>query len=467
MRGHRYYLKILLAALLGMLVLVSLFGHMTVPLGALELEVSLQVLDQGHTRVVVPPFGTVNARTHLSPLGFQVVLKNINLDLLQDMIPRLEEEEFIQEVQGQIWVSLGYFFFRVLLLGFLGGGLGVYLLGVRDIRHSLLGGTAGMLLICLMVLLAAFSYDIQAFANPEFQGVLSAAPWMVGLIEESLVKVTALGEQMQILATNIFEVMEKVERLEPLGTVEGDIRVLHVSDIHNNPAGVRFINQVINTFAVDLVIDTGDMTDFGTPLEAELIAQVAEFEVPYIFIPGNHDSPESVARLGEIGQVVILEEGVVRRGGVAVAGIADPSSRSGEMRVASQEVLQEYGRRLEGIVQGEGPVDIAASHHARVTRGLVGKVPVILHGHTHTFNIREEGGTVIIDAGTSGAAGIRGLQARQEVPYSVVLLHFNRVEGVPRLEAADIIKVFQLQSSFSLERFLFVGNIEDEQLNNP
>ncbi|RQD75416.1 MAG: metallophosphoesterase [Candidatus Syntrophonatronum acetioxidans] len=452
----RDYCKLGIAALLGMVLLISLFSSVSVPLSALELRWDLSLFSSGITEIIIPPFGTVRANTHFPPLKFQITLENINLDLMQDMIIQLAEEDFVLQLEKEIRSFLYYFFIRILLLGFVGGAAGIYLMGEKKLGKIMGGGSAGLAVLLILILTASFTYNYQAFSTPEFEGVLTAAPWMVNLIEESFIKVDTLGKQMEKMAENISRVFGKMEEIEILGGEEGDLRVLHVSDIHNNPAGVKFINQVINTFEVDLVIDTGDITDFGTPLETELIAMVAEFEVPYVFIPGNHDSPEVVSRMREIDQVIVLEEGKINIFGLNIAGIADPSSYSREMAVASQEVLEEYANRLKEIVNTGEPVHIVAAHHFRLVQDFIGEIPLVLHGHTHSFQIREEGGSIIIDAGTSGAAGIRGLQVRQEVPYSVILLHFLTEEKKePFLVAADIIKVFQLQRGFTLERKVF------------
>ncbi len=457
------YFKIGIAAVIGMTIFVSLFSSVLVPLSALELELSLGIFQRGYTQLTVPPFGMVRAQTHLPPLTYQVVLNNINLDTLSDVIPKFAQEDFIEQLQNQIRSFLYYFFLRVLALGFLGGAAGVYLSGIKKFKSVMLGGSIGIILMGIFILMTIFSYNTMAFSNPEFEGALSAAPWMVGLVEESLIKVNTLGQQMEVMATSVYNVFEKIERIEPLGTVDGELKVLHVSDIHNNPVGIKFTNQVINTFNVDLVIDTGDITDFGTPLETELIADLADFDVPYVFVPGNHDSPEVISRMKEIDNVIVLEEGKINMLGLVIAGIADPSSRSLEMAVMDRWVIDDYAQRLETVVEEGEPTDIVAVHHPRISEGLMGEVPVILNGHTHSLYFRQEEGSVVFNAGTSGAAGIRGLQTRQEVPYSVVLLHYSRVEEGLRLVAADFIKVFQLHSGFSLERVLFSSQEADEE----
>lgn len=458
------YFKIALTSVIGMIILVSLFGNVLVPLSALELELNLGISSRGFTSLNVPPFGVVRAQTHLPPLNFQVTLNNINLDMLQEVIPRFAQDDFIEQLQTQIRQFLYYFFLRILVLGFLGGAAGVYLSGMRQIKPVMLGGSIGLILIGIFILTAIFSYNTMAFTNPEFEGVLSAAPWMVGLVEESIIKVNTLGEQMEVMATSIYNVFEKIERIEPLGIIDGELQVLHVSDIHNNPVGMKFTNQVINTFDVDLVIDTGDITDFGTPLEADLIGDLADFNVPYVFVPGNHDSPEVISRMKEIDNVIVLEEGKINMLGLVIAGIADPSSRSVEMAVEGQDVLKDYAQRLESVVEEGAATDIAAVHHPGISEGLTGSVPVILNGHTHTLDIRQERGTWLFNAGTTGAAGIRGFQTRKEVPYSVVLLHFVQEEEAHRLIAYDIIKVFQLHSGFSLERVLLPQEEIEEEL---
>ena len=44
---------------------------------------------------------------------------------------------------------------------------------------------------------------------------------------------TSLGEQLQLLAESMGNLYKQVEMLEPLGSVEGELKVVHVSDLHN------------------------------------------------------------------------------------------------------------------------------------------------------------------------------------------------------------------------------------------
>ena len=89
-------------------------------------------------------------------------------------------------------------------------------------------------------------------------------------------------------------------------TEESMVRVLHVSDIHNNPAAFDFMDQIINNFNVDFVIDTGDITDYGTFLEDMVIKSYLSCRW-IMFCSGNHDSPKTLELIKTMDNVTILD----------------------------------------------------------------------------------------------------------------------------------------------------------------
>ncbi|MDW7651865.1 MAG: metallophosphoesterase family protein [Bacillota bacterium] len=464
MSERKKMFALVILAVIGMLVFVSLLGSYTTTLDAFEMRMELMIFDSGFTELALPPLGKVRARTHAPPLMLRVTLTNINLDQLQVLLDKVEDEKFLDGLRDASRRQINVFLLRLLVLAFLGGLAGPFLFGERERKRLLAAGLIGMLLLGTLLTASYVTYDPLAFLNPEFEGILQAAPWMFGLLEETLVKVRSLGEQLGLIATNISVLFEQVEQLEPGGTVEGELKVAHVSDLHNNPAGMDFLRQVVRTFGVHLVIDTGDITDFGTEIEAGLAAPIEEFDIPYIFVPGNHDSPDVVARMKSFANVLVLEEGIVDVFGLRIAGIADPSSRDTGMVVAADYILEDYAARLERVLnEAEDVPHIVAVHHPRIAGHFMDRVRVVLTGHTHRLGITESSESVMINAGTTGASGIRGLQTNQETPFSLVLLHFGRqADGEFYLKATDIIKVFQLQSGFLLERRLF-GTVAQER----
>lgn len=447
----------MLLAIVGMLTFISLFSSYTTALDAFQLEMGITVFDHGYTQISLPPLGRVRARTHLPPLMFRVTLLNINLDKLQQVLDSVDDEEYLDNLRQAARRQVNVFFTRLLLLAFIGGFAGPFMFGERNRKRLLAAGLIGIIILGALLTLSYATYNPQSFINPEFEGILKAAPWMFGLVEETLVKVRSLGEQLQLIAASMSVLFDQIERLEPLGTVQGDLVVAHISDLHNNPAGMDLVRQVIETFNVDLVIDTGDITDFGTEIEAGLASPIEKFGIPYIFIPGNHDSPEVIARMQAIANVTVLEAGQIEVKGLRIAGIADPSAHSSGMVVAADKILDDYALKLERMLEeAEKLPHLVAVHHPRIAGHFLGRVPLILTGHTHQYAITERGQSVMINAGTTGAAGIRGLQARRETPYTLVLLHFGVTEEDEYfLKAADTIRVFQIQSGFSLERRMF------------
>ena len=110
----------------------------------------------------------------------------------------------------------------------------------------------------------------------------------------------------------------------------------------------------------------------------------------------------------------------------------------------------------EKILAGERPPDILALHNPLMAEPFLGRLPLILCGHTHSAGIYFDGEspTILVNAGTTGASGVRGLLAPHQNPYSAVILYFNPgSDGGMELAAADLISIEQLQDSFTLQRF--------------
>ena len=155
---------------------------------------------------------------------------------------------------------------------------------------------------------------------------MEVAPWALSLIEEGLNRLPEFSVKLAEVAGSMDAVFARVNTLSPLANVEGEVKVLHVSDIHNNPAAVEFIEKVIAGFGVDLVIDTGDLTDYGTALETELNRKINNLGVKYLFVPGNHDSAAVVDRLRKYKNVIVMTKRIYETHGLTIMGWPDPAS---------------------------------------------------------------------------------------------------------------------------------------------
>jgi predicted phosphodiesterase len=456
-------LTILSAGLMALL-FVSLFGKMLFPIKAFDFLVSVQLAPEGSTELKIPPVGVITAKTHATPVKIRITLENFNFNYLYELITEEEitntsSEELVNVIQSELHRNTVRYLFRLLGLALAGGLVGAMLVNGKKPGAILTGALTALTLMLLVTGITYYTYDSRQFHNPEYRGALKSAPWMMGMAENLLEKYNLLGEQLEIVAGNLYQLYEGIAPQELSAELndENDISVLLVSDIHNNVAANRFLKQISESFAIDLFIDTGDLTDYGTSLESLLMREIKEIRQPYLFVPGNHDSPEVVEKLSAFPRVRVADDQMVEIAALKILALKDPLTESKEISFSSQKDLSAYRQKnLQLWKEASPPPDLVAVHNLQYATPLIGKAPLIVHGHTHQAGIVEQKGTVIINAGSTGGAGLRGLQAVKEIPYSVVLMRFRKKEtGSISLYAADVIKVYNLERGFSLERKYF------------
>lgn len=456
----RQVLKPVITALFVSLFFMFFIGGMTFSLMGIEFRASFGASARGITEIVIPPVGSLSAQTHLTPVKISLVLQNINIEKLQELIETAPlTTELTRQIKDELQDIVLVFVLHLFLLALLGGMLGAILISGRTLRPALYGAAAGTLLCLVLTVGTVSTYQPEKLRTPEYSGALKAAPWAIDMAGAVFQKVNILGEQMQLIARNLYAIFEQIDKAAPLRQEEDALLVLHVSDIHNNPAAHKFIRQIVASFPVNMIIDTGDMTDYATPLEAQLLNVLNDMMVPYLFVPGNHDSPQIIKDMAAFPMVQVLSGGIVDIQGLRILAIADPASTSNSLTVAGQTMIDAYKMQLKAYwEEAVNKPHLIAVHNYVVAEDFTGIAPLVIYGHTHQYTISEEKGTILINAGTAGAAGIRGLQAAKEIPYSVVLLHFSKDKnGELYLSATDTIKVYNLETGFVLERKLFSG----------
>ncbi|MCL5935637.1 MAG: metallophosphoesterase family protein, partial [Firmicutes bacterium] len=220
-------------------------------------------------------------------------------------------------------------------------------------------------------------------------------------------------------------------------------------------AALGYIQRIAGLFKVNLIIDTGDISDYGTPLEGLITERLANLKVPYLFVPGNHDSPDTVKKMRSIPEVIVLDGSMIRVANLRIMGFPDPSSKTSDIEPPPPNLIPQYAGQIEKslLEQPERP-DIIAVHNNNIARLLDGMAPVILYGHDHRLSVEENAGSVMIDAGSTGAAGMRRLQG-DRTPYSLVIQYYAPVSGKMKILAADTITVKNLDSGFHVERQIF------------
>ena len=160
-----------------------------------------------------------------------------------------------------------------------------------------------------------------------------------------------------------------------------------ISDLHSNPVGIELIKSLISAFNIDMVIDTGDLSDFGTALEAKTAEAISNLNLPYIFIPGNHETPEMVAFLAQLPNVTVLKGATTEIQGIKILGIPDPFSPFPEVdtddTARREQMIKSTVEAAEYIIKTEGSPDILAIHNPLIGKRIKHAPPLIISGHTH------------------------------------------------------------------------------------
>jgi len=203
------------------------------------------------------------------------------------------------------------------------------------------------------------------------------------------------------------------------------------------------------------VVDTGDMGTWGLAFEPSVAQRVKDFHLPYVFVKGNHDSPDVVHAVAANPNAKVLVNSSTEVAGIRFFGAGDPTFSPGEgYRYDDFERLKEL-RSVEvahDLDLQTPPADVLLVHDPRQATYALGHVPTVLDGHLHAFGTQMTNGTRLLTTGTIGAAGPDGLRQKQSVPYSAEVLYFD--QRTRRPIGVDRITVHSLESSFSVDREL-------------
>src|SRR5207253_565781 len=159
-------------------------------------------------------------------------------------------------------------------------------------------------------------------------------------------------------------------------------------DIHLSPLGMEFAIHLARSFHADFVIDTGDLTSFGTPADSLITTLVPRFHRPYVFVRGNHDSMELQATMEHIPNVVVLDGTTTTIDGLTIYGLGDPAFTPNKQSPVDDRQVDTLVRSVDGRIVSDvealsRPPDIVAVHDDRMAESVTGMVPLVLSGHFH------------------------------------------------------------------------------------
>lgn len=439
-------------------------------LGPGKVEIGLRPNLRGATVVSIPPFGSIEAATHLSPV--EVVLSPTSVDThsAQAMVEsRPTQDALVATLRADLIEALKKYALRLLIGGLVAGALVAAIARVRSAGE--LGIALGAAVVAPIGLyVGAFAgYNPDAFRQPTLTGAISRSPELLGPVQQFGQRFNALRTELDEIGGITFQLYQFLAQQDPIPT--DAIRVLHISDLHLNPVGYDVAQLVADRFDVEAVIDSGDATAEGSPLEVGFLDRITGFPIPYLFIRGNHDSSVTQEAVAAKPNARIVDGTVTEVGGLKIFGVGDPlftpdktveQPSNDEQKSAKRAFSRTVEEQFEALEQKP---DLVVVHDKLAASRLYGDVPLIIHGHEHKWSAGEEDGTRILGVGSTGAAGLKSLAPESDSTIGLQVLYFDRDDHT--LLGYDRIDVRGPQQQFLLKRTILAPKALVEESPGP
>jgi predicted MPP superfamily phosphohydrolase len=434
-----------LVAVLGAIVGILLVPASRVEVGPLTASVHLRPSLSSDTVLLLPPVGEVAFDTHVAPVRIEARVQGVDVAEAEALFTSgTGFRELTRTAPEAITAAAARNAALNALFAAAGAGVAVGLT-FRRARRALIAGGGAVAVVVVSVAATSATFRPDALYQPKFDGLLSQATYIADIGQGAVVDYQSYRDTLAELVGQVSALYIAADTL-PVGLeAENLITVLHVSDIHDNPQAYDVIEQLHTQFAIDLVIDTGDIVSWGTPLENELLGAIGDLDVPYVYISGNHDGAAAAATVAAQPNATVLENEVAEVAGLRIAGIGDPrfaaddDSDAGGWQEGKEAVAASAFQLGDTITahdeaHPEAPVDLALVHDPTQPEGLEGRVPLVLSGHMHSSKVeldKDGSGTDWFTVGSTGGALASGgvapvLQGDAPLDLTARMLYIDR-----------------------------------------
>jgi predicted MPP superfamily phosphohydrolase len=452
---------------------VMLFAQTHIEVGPFHAEMSVTPSIHGGTEVDIPPLGSLHLDSHKGPIHLKVDLGSLDQRRTEELIDdptaiSAAGQHAIDDVTGGV-LRLGLRALGAAVLC----ALVLSALIFRRARRVAWSGVIALAVTGGSLGLAAGTVNPGAIAEPRYEGLLVNAPAVVGDARRIADNYGRYADQLSELVTNVSRIYTTVSKLPVYQPAANTTRILHVSDMHLNPSSWGLIKTVVQNFDIDAVIDTGDIVDWGSTAEETYVSNIASVKVPYIYVRGNHDSTAIQAAVARQKNAVVLDNQITTIDGLTIAGIGDPQFTPDKNVVvppvnaydARSNPLWLSGDQLASTIRGSAKkVDVALVHDPVMAQPLAGVVPLVLAGHLHKREVsmlpaptpadgasaapadgasaapadgasaaptptptgtQAPAPTRLMVEGSTGGAGLRGLENDKPTPLTLSVLYFD------------------------------------------
>lgn len=417
-------------AVLGAVLGVLIGGHTTAEIGPMTVDADLS-FGWGGATVKIPPLGTLAVDAYDGPLDLnmtvlqvdpqkatQIVNGGASLDELTAQIGSDVRSAIIELlVQSVIWAVVGAAVLSLLVF--------------RRTRDVLISAGTSIALVLGTLAFGYLTFDAKKLQEPSYSGLLAQAPALFGDAEHLADKFADYRKSLVKMVQNVSTLYAAVSTL-PSGPASDDvIRVLHVSDLHLNPAGFDLVKSLTKQFNIDFIVDTGDLVDWGSSPEDQLLNEIGNYGVPYVYVRGNHDSGTTQAKVASAANAIVLDNSETEVDGLTIAGIGDPRftpDKTADTTKSDKELLDQSAKTLLTTIKASGgEPDITLIHDPEPASIFEGHTPLVLAGHKHKRSVTVLGkDTLLMVEGSTGGAGLRGLEGEKPTPLEADVLYFDK-----------------------------------------
>ncbi|MFL4905370.1 metallophosphoesterase [Streptomyces sp. MMS24-I2-30] len=433
---------VLAGAWLGLLIV----GNVRTSVGPMNTTMTLRPSLTGGTKINVSPLGALTLDSHVAPFRLDVNVDQLDPVRSQALV---DHPERLSGLQDEVTRDVEHGTLDLAVRSCIAVVAGATALGLAVYRRPGRALTAGGLALALLAASGATAFatwNPQSVLEPKFSGLLSSAPSVVGNARSIVTEFDVYQKELARLVTNVTKLYDVTSTLPAYQPDPSTIRVLHVSDIHLNPASWKIIASLVKQYKVNVIVDSGDTMDHGTTAENGFLDPIANLDVPYVWVRGNHDSRATQRYLERLKNVQVLDDGRARTvAGLRFAGIGDPQfTPDRSVAPGGDQAEQLAGDQLASALRDQRaagtPVDVALAHEPSAARETDGEVPIVLAGHLHheqTEVMRY--GTRLRVEGSTGGSGLRAVEGTYPDPIEASILYFDR--DTRRLQAWDEIEL--------------------------
>jgi predicted phosphodiesterase len=474
MRGVSLAAVILAGALLGM----WLGGTTTQDIGPFQAQLSFRPSLHGDTSVEIPPLGALDLDSHDGPIRLDIRLQNLDENRTRALASSGKFDKVGHDAVDQLSHGVRRLALQTTGAGMLGAML-LTALVFRTRRETAIAGFTSLAVFAAGGLTALLTFRPDAIQEPHYTGLLTNAPAVLGDARRIATRYEEYREQLQQMVANVSKLYSTISALPVYEPDKSSTKVLHISDMHLNPAAWNVVRTVADQFNVNMVVDTGDINDWGTQPEASYVDAISTLRVPYVYIRGNHDSATTAAAVAKEPNATVLDGQIATVEGITFAGIGDPrftpDKDTDKGDAADDALVSASGEVLANLIRSSPKkVDVALVHDPASAAALGGVVPLVLAGHLHQRQIKRldpapvpsadvesptpappQPRSLLMVEGSTGGAGLRGLQkASGPLPLALSILYFDSQHV---LQAYDDIRVGGTGlTEVSIERHLVI-----------